>query len=46
MSKYLTHAHAGAPGDAFVVEPVRAVIGWDGFEPPHEWHNRVFPPAG
>ncbi|MFD3729089.1 hypothetical protein [Streptomyces sp. NPDC058671] len=43
--EHLTHAHPGGPDDAVEIEPGRAVIGWDGIEPPHEWHNRVFPPT-
>ncbi|UUS33906.1 MULTISPECIES: hypothetical protein [Streptomyces] len=34
--EHLTQAHPGTPDDAFEVEPVRAVMGWDGFEPSHE----------
>ncbi|MFK0214311.1 hypothetical protein [Streptomyces sp. NPDC090298] len=37
--------HSGEPDDAFVVEPCRAVVGWDGTEPPHETYNRVSPPT-
>ncbi|MFF9431863.1 hypothetical protein [Streptomyces sp. NPDC014746] len=37
--------HSGEPDDAFVVEPCRVVIGWDGTEPPHETYNRVSPPT-
>ncbi|MFD3565983.1 hypothetical protein [Streptomyces sp. NPDC058667] len=43
--EHLTAAHPGASDDAVEVEPARAVIGWDGIEPPHEWYNRVSPPT-
>lgn len=45
VCEHLTRAHPGAADDAFVVEPVRAVIWWDGIEYPHEWYHRLFPPA-
>ncbi|MEU5921739.1 hypothetical protein [Streptomyces sp. NPDC047141] len=37
--------HSGEPDDAFVVEPCRAITGWDGTEPPHETYNRASPPT-
>ncbi|MFI8916413.1 hypothetical protein ACIGW4_32985 [Streptomyces sp. NPDC053513] len=43
--EHLTQAHPGAPDDAFTIEPGRAVMGWDGIEPPHEWYGRIFPPS-
>ncbi|MFD3333891.1 hypothetical protein ACFWV1_14785 [Streptomyces sp. NPDC058700] len=38
--EHVTQAHPGTPDDAFDVESVRAVMGWDGIEPSHEWDNR------
>ncbi|MFB6632153.1 hypothetical protein ACFCWY_19865 [Streptomyces sp. NPDC056362] len=45
VRRHLEAVHAGAPDDAFSIEPARAARGWDGSEPPHEWYNRYFPPA-
>ncbi|MCB5181509.1 hypothetical protein [Streptomyces antimicrobicus] len=40
---HLARAHPGADLDAIEVEPGRAVSGWDGIEPPHEWWTRHLP---